>query len=199
VSRDQTIDPSVSAPVDTLRDLLRRNAAIGAILERAPALDLPAWYLGAGCIAQTVWNLLSGSPAGRDIADYDLVYYDGVDLSAAGEARRREQAHACYRDLAVRVDVKNEARVHLWYESRFGYPIPPYRSCEDAIDSWPTTATAIGIRDLAGDCGLYAPFGLQDLLGLVVRPNKRQITETIYRDKVQRWVACWPALTVIPW
>ena len=30
-------------------------------------------------------------------------------------------------------DVKNEARVHLWYEARFGAAIPPYQSAEAAI------------------------------------------------------------------
>jgi len=188
-----------SSQADALREMLTRNSAIGAIVERASELDLPAWYLGAGCIAQTAWNVLSGFPPGQHIGDYDLVYYDGADLSASGEARRRDAALECFRDLGVRVDVKNEARVHLWYEARFGYAIHQYRSCEDAIDSWPTTATALGIRGLTGDCGLYAPFGLSDLLAMVIRPNRRQITEAIYRDKVQRWTACWPLLTVVEW
>ena len=30
-------------------------------------------------------------------------------------------------------------------------------------------------------------FGLDDLFGLVVRPNKRQITRSIYEAKVARW------------
>jgi hypothetical protein len=46
--------------------------------------------------------------------------------------------------IAFGIDVKNEARVHLWYKSHFGYDIPPYHSVEEAMDSWPTTATAVG-------------------------------------------------------
>jgi hypothetical protein len=58
-------------------------------------------------------------------------------------------------------DVKNEARVHLWYERRFGRHLEPYRSTGDAIATWPTTASS--------------------------------------EEKVARWAAQWPQLTVIPW
>jgi hypothetical protein len=44
-----------------------------------------------------------------------------------------------------------------------------------------------------------APFGLDDLFGLVVRPNKRQITRAIYKAKVDRWRSIWPWLTFLPW
>lgn len=41
------------------------------------------WYLGAGCIAQTVWNFFHDfePTIGIGIADYDLVYHDASDLS----------------------------------------------------------------------------------------------------------------------
>jgi hypothetical protein len=34
-------------------------------------------------------------------------------------------------------DVKNQAAVHLWYERRFGYAVPPLHSVEDAVATWP--------------------------------------------------------------
>ena len=58
--------------LDALKRMLAQNAAIKGIVERAPALSLAHWYLGAGCIAQTAWNVLSGFPAGRSIEDHDL-------------------------------------------------------------------------------------------------------------------------------
>jgi uncharacterized protein len=125
------------------------------------------------------------------------VYYEAADLSREMEARQLEGAVELLGDLNVQVDVKNEARVHLWYESRFSHTIEPYRSVEDAIDCWPTTA--IGIRALGARPELYAPFGVADLLAMIVRPNRRQITRDIYLGKVQRWLRCWPALTVMPW
>jgi hypothetical protein len=95
--------------------------------------------------------------------------------------------------------VKNQARVHLWYRRKFGYGIAPYRSVEDAIATFPTTATAVGLRKVGIGYELCAPFGLTDLLGLVVRPNMRQITREIYEAKVERWRRIWPQLTFVPW
>lgn len=102
--------------------------------------------------------------------------------------------------IAIPIEVTNEARVHLWYEQHFGYGIHPYRSVEEAIGSWPTTATSVGVRyDEIGAFVVRAPYGLDDLFGLIVRPNTRQITKDIYLAKTRRWLDAWPKLTVIPW
>lgn len=63
-------------------------------------------------------------------------------------------------------------------------------------------------RDLSDDrdggrraAGLhvFAPCGLSELLGLIVRPNKKQITQTIYDAKVKKWRARWPDLRIVAW
>ncbi len=98
------------------------------------------------------------------------------------------------------IEIRNEARVHLWYEKRFGHPIVPYKSVEDAISSFHCTATVIGIRnDENGNFTYYAPFGLEDLFSLVIRPNKRPARKEVYMEKAERWVKIWPNLKVIPW
>jgi uncharacterized protein len=180
-----------------IRDL-GRNELVSECLARLAALDLPHWYLGGGCIAQTVWNVAHANPAATGIDDFDIAYFD-ADLSARAES----EVVACVRDLLsdlpVRPDVKNQARVHLWYASRFGYEILPYASCEDALAAWPTTAAAIGVRQVNGRLLVEAPFGTDDLLGLVVRPNRVQITPEIYAAKVGRWGRVWPLLQILPW
>ncbi len=176
--------------------LLRANPVASAVLLRATELDLPDWYLGAGSVAQTVWNHLHAFPPGHGIEDYDLVYFDPRDLTEAGERAAADR----FRDLAAPVDVKNEARVHLWCADRFGTPIPPYRSAEDALATWPTTATSVGVRrDRDGTFRVCAPFGLADLFGMVVRPNRALVTRAVYEDKARRWAAVWPRLTIVPW
>jgi hypothetical protein len=71
---------------------------------------------------------------------------------------------------------------------------------EHAIDSMPTTVTSIGVRrNGRGALDVYAPFGLTDLFGSIVRPNKRQITRDIYERKLARWTRIWPHLQVIAW
>lgn len=64
---------------------VRHNPVVVDVLTRAEALALPGWYLTAGCLFQTVWNVLDGHDPGRGIRDYDLLYFDGGDLSWAAE------------------------------------------------------------------------------------------------------------------
>jgi len=149
-------------------------------------------------VAQTIWNIAHGRAPSADILDYDLVYYDR-GLSAEREDRVTRGARKLVADLRIELDVTNEARVHIWYPERFGYGIQPYQSTEDAIGTWPTTATAIGVRPSGRQLEVWAPFGTDDLFTLVVRPNRVQITPAIYDAKVTRWVARWPSLVALTW
>ena len=184
---------------DRLVAHLRGSAVLWEFLERLADLGLPDCYLGAGCVAQTVWNAAHGKAPEADISDYDVVYFDVADLTEHAENEATAVVRNAMADLPLNVDVKNQARVHLWYRRRFGYEIVPYTSIEDAIATWPTTATAIGVRLAHGRPRVFAPFGLDDLLGLVVRAIRVQITPEIYRRKVARWTRHWPNLTVLPW
>jgi hypothetical protein len=185
--------------VTYLETALIKSATIREVLALVPGLGLPNWYLGAGAVAQTVWNELHGFPADTGIKDADIVYFD-PDTSYPAEDAFIQRAKQVLGSLAIEPEVRNEARVHLWYEQKFGQPIRPYSSTEDAINTWPTTATAIGVRrDPSGEFIVYAPYGLNDLLGMIVRPNKGQITQEIYERKAQRWQAIWPGLRVVPW
>ena len=178
--------------------LLRRSAITGPILDRWSEIDLPDAWLVAGAVTQTVWNEAHGFALEFGIRDVDIVYFDR-DLSEASEQQHEQRVRAMFPDLPVAVDVKNEARVHLWYASKFGYDILPYASTEAALATFPTTAGAVGVRPAGEAFELCAPFGVDDLLKLIVRPNKAQITESIYAAKVQRWRALWPRLTIVGW
>jgi hypothetical protein len=190
---------NVSGHEDLLRSLLARSRIVATIVDRWPQIDLPDCWLVAGCLAQTVWNDAFGLPATHGISDIDLVYFDGQDLSAETEAGHAVRLRTVFADLGLWIDVKNEARVHLWYAEKFGNALAPYVSTEDAIATFPTTATAGGVQPRAGGLHVFAPYGLSDLLGLIVRPNKKQITQAIYDAKVKKWQAKWPGLRVVPW
>lgn len=197
--RDAT---SLMADTETLAGFKATVAAsplLAPVLSAWDQVALPDAWLVAGALAQTVWNRLHGFPPRTGIADIDLVYHDAADLSETAEARHAQRIGALFRDLPLRFDVKNEARVHLWYARKFGHPIEPYPSSEAAIASFPTTATAVGLRPGQSGYEVAAPCGLGDLMSLIVRPNKRQITEVVYDAKVARWRQIWPKLTVLPW
>ena len=88
------------------------NELVGECLERLAVLDLPNWYLGGGCIAQTVWNVAHSYPAATGIDDFDIAYFD-ADLSARAESEVVASVRELLSDLPLRPDVKNQARVHF--------------------------------------------------------------------------------------
>lgn len=66
---------NLATQIDCVKDLISRSRIINEVLKRAPDLRMPNWYLGAGCVAQTVWNDAHGFESDFGIQDYDLVYY----------------------------------------------------------------------------------------------------------------------------
>jgi len=185
--------------IELLTKIIQANHVLYEVIKKANSAGLQNYYIGAGCITQTVWNYQMGFELTKGISDIDFVYYDHSDLSVEAENIVIERITKTVGPCPIKLDIKNQARVHLWYKDHFGYDIKPYGSIEDAINTWPTTATAIGVRLENDKLKVYAPFGLNDLFGLIVRANKAQITEEIYMQKVQKWSAKWPALTIIPW
>ncbi|MEU6779878.1 nucleotidyltransferase family protein [Nonomuraea angiospora] len=178
--------------------VLGGNRTLTAVLDGARGLDLPGWWVAAGAVVQTIWNHVTGRDPEHGIKDYDLVYYDPSDPSWEAEDRAIRAGAEVFGDVPV--EIRNEARVHLWYEERFGVPCPPYESAEDAIDSFPATTSALGVRlTPSGRWKVYAPYGVADAFGLVLRPNPRQAPRHVYEAKVARWTEGWPELTALPW
>jgi hypothetical protein len=184
---------------DEFVDLAFRNPVVAEVLARAEGLDLPGWYLTSGCLFQTVWNLLDGHEPTRGILDYDLFYFDDRDLSWDAEDEVITRATEAFRGCGGEVEVRNEARVHLWYEDKFGVPCPPHTSTESAIDCFAATACCVGLRTVDGEVVVYAPFGFDDLFGFVLRPNRRLAPRSVYEAKAARWKELWPRLTVLDW
>lgn len=175
------------------------NSSVTTVWHAWESLRLPDCWLVAGCLAQTVWNIRSSLPADHGISDLDLVYFDQDDTSASTERMHAERIRQMFPQLRVWIDVKNEARVHLWYEAKFGRAIAPYKSAMDAIDTFPTTATSIGIRPSPDGAEVYGTFGLSDLFTGIVRANKRLISREVYEAKASKWRTRWPDLKVISW
>jgi hypothetical protein len=181
-------------------DLVQRNPINVSILDRGPILGVPDWWLTAGAVFQTVWNVLDGRNPGAGIADYDVFYYDASDLSYEAEDEVIRHAESLFADLGVTVEIRNEARVHLWYESRFGVPGVPFSSSRDAIDHFASTTCCFGVsRSLNGELVDYAPHGYADLFAKRVRPNPRLAPREVYETKARRWQQEWPSLLVDPW
>lgn len=184
--------------IDRVQQIANRHPIISQILKRWATVNLPDAWLSGSILAQARWNDAFGYDPMFGIDDADIVYFDLKNHNSFNEVETSKRISSIFYDLPVRIDTKNQARVHQWYPARFGYKIEPYRSTMDAISTFPTTSAAVGIRCQSG-LKIFAPFGLIDLLKPVVRANATQINEEIYEVKARRWRTLWPGLDIRPW
>jgi hypothetical protein len=180
-------------------EIVRLNPAVDAILERMDGLALPDCWLAAGALFQTVWNVLCDRHPQAGIRDYDLNYFDASDLSWEAEDAAIAAAMAQLDGIEGEIQIRNEARVHLWYEAKFGVPCPPYRSTRHAISTFPNCSSCVGLRAAGGRSEVFAPYGLTDLFAMIVRPNPILAPAEVYAAKTARWALEWPRLTILPW
>jgi hypothetical protein len=169
------------------------NPVNAELLARLPSLGLAQCHLTAGCLFQAEWNRRSGQPADWGVKDYDVFYYD-EDLSWDAEDAVIRRVERLTGDLGATVEVKNQARVHLWYRDRFGEDYPALRSARDGIDRYLIACTCVGIDVANGD--LYAPDGLADLEAGVLRMNPAHPSPTLFRRKAEDYRRRWPWLTI---
>ncbi len=146
----------------------------------------------------TVWNVLTARPADYGIDDYDVFYFD-PDTSWQAEdaviARLRNNLAA----HGAKIEVRNQARVHLWYPQKHALPYPALQSSREGIDRFLTKNSRVGIRRTEGGYDVYAPGGLDDIAGMIVRPNPGpNFSAQGYVAKTARWKKMWPEITVLP-
>ncbi|MBK7890685.1 MAG: nucleotidyltransferase family protein [Bdellovibrionales bacterium] len=182
---------------EQLEQILWQSPVFRPIFNLAAQVELPNWYVAGGCVTQTIWNWQMGLEPLHGLKDVDLVYFKNAQ-SESDEHSERQRIKKLFKDLPIPIDVINEARVHEWYLTKFGYEIPAYSSTEDGINTW-LPAFSIGIRPEASGIKLFAPFGLTDAFEMIVRPNKRQITEEIFNKMVLHLRKDWPDIQVISW
>jgi hypothetical protein len=188
--------------MDTKRliNAVLQNRVHQVILERLPGLGLTDAWLVAGSLFQTVCNVLTGRAPDYGIKDYDIFYFD-PDTSWEAEDAVIRRVTAVLSDTGAAVEVRNQARVHLWYPVKFGVAYPPLQSSADAIDRFLTVISQVGIRPAPSRGGhdVYAPRGLDDLWTLTVRPNCcANFLPRPYEAKAAAWKARWPELTILP-
>lgn len=122
-------------------DLIKRNPINVELLRRLHLLDIPQGTLTAGCLVQTIWNIRSGFDPQHGIKDYDVFYFNRSDLSWEAEDAVIRRVQRAVADLPVTVEIKNQARVHLWYKQKFGSNYPQLQSADDGIDRYLTRCT----------------------------------------------------------
>jgi hypothetical protein len=188
----------VSAALEgRLEAILRATPNLVRVLETARELDLPDWLLFSGAVYQPVLNHLTGRDPDYGIKDYDLGYFDPSDISyEAEDVVIRRVAAAFGPPFDALVEVRNQARVHVWFEGKFGEPYAPLKCSGEALERFVSATFAVGVRLEDGDrMTIVAPFGLDDLFALRMRPNPIRKTGGFARTAAGL-KARWPELTV---
>jgi hypothetical protein len=175
-----------------------RNPVNEIIADELFGIALPDAWIVSGCLVQTAWNVLTERAVDHGIDDYDIFYFD-PDTSWQAEDAVIRQLQGRLKDLGATIEVRNQARVHLWYPEKHGLPYPALGSSTEGIDRFLTKNTQVGIRRTQGGHDVYAPNGFDDIAGLIVRPNPGpNFSAANYEAKARRWKASWPELTVLP-
>lgn len=181
-------------------DIVLGDPLVGATLERAARCRLSDWLIVSGVLYNTVWNVLTGRPSGHGVKDIDLFYFDAADLSWEAEDADIRAAAVRFDGLPVPVEIRNEARVHLWFEQRFGQSYPRLSSAAQALEYFAARTHAVGLRlDAAVRPELVAPFGLDDVFSFRLTPNRVLDNRRTYEEKAARAQRNWPEIEIVPW
>ena len=179
--------------------LISGSPRVMQVLTTVRALKLPDWRLFSGAVYQTVWNALTERDADHGIKDFDIGYFDPDTSWEAEDKFIRRAAAAFPPPLSTLVEIRNQARVHLWFEGKFKEPYPALENTDESLTRFVCPAFAVGVR-LEDDDSLNvsAPFGLSDLFTMRLRKNPtRDVPAASFERVTASAKARWPEVEII--
>ncbi len=183
-----------------LERIIRSSPLLMDVLVGLREDGAPDHLLVAGALYNLVWNRLSARPDLTGINDIDVFYFDASDLSYEAEDAVIQRLARRFADAPLPVQVRNQARVHLWFEQKFGSPFTPLGSSAEMLGRYASKSHAIAARLEPDDSmTLLAPFGLDDIFSMRITPNPVLANKTAHDAKAARAKSIWPELTVVPW
>ena len=182
-----------------LSEIVRASPTLMQVLTTLRSLDLPDWRVFSGAVYQTVWNAQTRRPPDYGVRDYDVGYFDDSDISyEAEDVVIRRVAAAFDPPLKEMVEVRNQARVHLWFEGKFGEPYEPLGSTDEALERFVAPAFSVGIRLEPDDTiSVAAPAGLDDVFAMRLRPNPNRPLARGWERTTRSAKARWPEITIV--
>ncbi|HWV22192.1 MAG TPA: nucleotidyltransferase family protein [Devosia sp.] len=182
-----------------LVDVIADDPVLMRLLRGMSELGLPDPLLGSGAIYNTLWNVLTGRDRHAGIKDADVVYFDSTDRSYEAEDRVIRRTQAYFADSPIPVEVRNQARVHLWFPEKFGLAYPMLNCSADMLRYFATKTHAVAARIEKGEIVIFAPFGLDDLFSFRLTPNPVLDNRATHESKAARAMALWPELRLEGW
>lgn len=185
------------SPEARLIEILRSSPTLMRMLTLAREMAAPDWLVVSGAVYQTVWNHLTGRDPDYGIRDYDLIYFDPDPSWDAEDVWIKRAAALFPPPLDELVEVRNQARVHLWFEGKFGEPYEPLGCSREALTRFVCPAFAVGVRlEAADQFHVEAPFGLDDLFAMTLRPNPLRPLAAGWARTTCGAAARWPEVTI---
>ncbi len=183
-----------------LIEIIRTEPVLMEVLRGLREDGLPEQLLVAGAIYNTVWNRLSGRPALTGINDIDVFYFDDTDLSYEAEDVVIQRLGRRFAQLPLPVQVRNQARVHLWFPEKFKQPFTPLISAGEMLGRYASKTHSVGAYLDENDAiVIVAPFGLDDIFSFRIVPNRVLQNAPAHTAKAARAKSIWPELSVEPW
>ena len=186
------------AAVERLVGIVRNDPDLMTVLTTVRGLGLNDWLLFSGAVYQAAWNDVTDRAPGYGVKDFDLGYFDEDVSWDAEDAVIKRVAAAFEEPLRSRVEARNQRRVSEWFEEKFGEPYSPIKDTAEALTRFVAPAFAVGVR-LEGDgqITVVAPFGLDDVFNMVIRPNHSRALAKDWERVTARALERWPELTIV--
>ena len=187
-----------AAQEDELKAILLASPRVMTVLEGMNAIGLPDPLLVSGSVYQTVWNAITGRPCDYGIKDFDSVFFDPDTSWDAEDVWIRKAAAHFEPPLDQLVEIRNQARVHIWFPDKYGEAYEPLRNSAESLERFVCPAFSVGawLRP-DGEIGIAAPFGLDDLFSMTLRPNPTRGPATGWTRVTESARARWPELTIV--
>ena len=180
-----------------LVEIVRADPGLMHVLTGIRSQRLPDWRVFSGAVYQSVWNALTGRPAGYGVRDYDVGYYDPDTSWDAEDVIIKRVAASFEEPFRSMVEVRNQARVPIWFPAHFGEPYDPLSGTDEALARFVAPAFAVGVRlELDDAISVAAPLGLEDMFALTLRPNPNRPMARDWARVIEKARARWPELSV---
>lgn len=175
-----------------LKRIVENDVYMTSILKAVEKLNLEDAWVCAGFIRNKVWDISHNITT--TLNDIDVIYFDTTDTSLEKEKQLEKELEFLLPDQPW--SVKNQARMHLISGFK------PFTSSYDGVAHFPETPTAIAVRMRNQDIEIMAPYGLQDLFEMRVKPtpffqeNNELLSTFVERIKKKKWNEIWERLSI---
>lgn len=175
-----------------LKELISNDATLMAMLTAVESLHLNDSWICAGIIRSKVWDSIQQCTT--RVQDIDVIYYDPTETSIEKEKMLEDRLKSLLPGFPW--SVKNQARMHKKNN------LPPFRSSYEGVALFPETPTAVAVRIQDGELFIMAPYGLNDLFEMIVRPTPNYQAQEplsyVYKKRMleKQWEKSWPTITI---